>query len=272
MTGCPLCGHDLAPFATGQVLTYADVAYLRCTGCGSVLLPEPHWLDDAYSDAISPLDVGLLERCVQLANVTTAVLGGQRLKRGHFLDFAGGYGTLTRLMRDRGYDFRHHDPLCDNVFARGFEGELEGRYDLVTAFEVLEHLTDPVATLGPAAATTDLLLVTTQVLPSPPPQPGSWAYYAPETGQHITFCTVEGLTALADRLGMTLTTSGKLVHLMHRHPLKPATRLLARDERLSYAVGAVRSEIARRRGLTAADRDAAVQRVLAARAGDSTGG
>jgi hypothetical protein len=267
---CPLCSGGLAAFAEGRLLGSRDVTFLRCGGCGSVLLPDPDWLETAYSEAISPLDVGLLERCVQLANVTTAVISGQRLRKGHFLDFAGGYGTLTRFMRDRGYDFRHDDPYCQNLFAQGFDATEGDRYDLITAFEVLEHLSDPVTTLTPAAAATDLFLVTTQVLPDPPPQPGQWAYYAEETGQHITFYTVGGLRALADQLGMQLTTSGKLVHLFHRGPLKPVTKLLLRDERLSYAAGAVRSELARRRGLTATDRAAAVDRVLATGVHDSS--
>lgn len=261
---CPLCDGSLSGFAQGVVLG-RNVTYLRCDACRSVLLTEPDWLEEAYSSAISPLDVGLLERCVQLANVTQAIITAQRLGKGTFLDFAGGYGTLTRFMRDRGRDFRHDDPYAHNLFAHGFDGSLDRRYDLITAFEVLEHLTDPVATLAPAAEHTDLLLVTTQVLPEPTPLPGEWAYYAAETGQHITFYTVAGLQALGGKLGMQVTTSGKLVHLLHRRPLTSGSRLLLRDERLSYGAGAVLSEIARRRGLTATDREAAVARVLAAR-------
>jgi Methyltransferase domain len=261
MTGCALCGDTLQPFGEGTILGTRTVTYHRCDGCGSVLLPEPDWLDEAYSSAISALDVGLLERCLQLANVTTALLSAQRLGRGTFLDFAGGYGTLTRLMRDRGFDFRHVDPYCQNVFAPGLDGTTEQHHDLVTAFEVLEHLPDPVAELAPAAACSDFLLTTTQLLPSPAPPPGTWDYYAPQTGQHVTFYTAAGLDAVAQRLGLRLTSSGRRVHLFHRVPLRAATRALLRDERLAYAVGAVLSEARRRRGRTAADAAAAAARL-----------
>ncbi len=263
---CVVCDSRLEHFADGVVLGDRRVEYSRCSACHSVTLPDPDWLDDAYSDAITPLDVGLLERCVQLANVTTSIVLAERLRSGTFLDFAGGYGTLTRMMRDRGFDFRHHDPYCENIFARGFDGSLDARYDLVTAFEAVEHLADPVATLAPVAAITDLLLVTTTLLPDPTPLPGHWDYYAEETGQHVLFLTVPGLRALARRLGMQVTTSGRFVHLLHRRSLSPATRLLLKDERLSYVVGAVRSELARRSGLLASDRRAAVERLGGPRA------
>ena len=260
---CAICRGRLVAFGDATVLGSRPVVYLRCTRCGSVQLPDPDWLDVAYGDAISALDVGLLERCIQLANVTSAVLGAQRLRAGTFLDFAGGYGTLTRLMRDRGFDFRHHDPLCENIFAQGHEGDLERRYDLVTAFEVLEHLPHPLATLAPVAARTDLLLMTTQLLPEPAPRPGEWDYYAEETGQHVVLYTPAALRALAGDLGMQVTSTGRLVHLFHRHRLTPATRALMRDERVGYLVGAVTSELGRRRGLIAADRRAAVDRLRA---------
>ena len=261
MARCTLCGGLLNPFASGVVLERQEVSYQRCASCLSIFLPEPDWLDEAYSEAISALDIGLLERCLQLANIATAIISSERIRDGRFLDFAGGYGTLTRLMRDRGLDFRHLDPLCTNMFAVGHEGTLEEHYDLVTAFEVLEHLPDPVASLEPLARSSDVLLLTTQVLPEPAPRPGEWDYFAPETGQHVTFYTVAGLRALAERLGMGLTTSGRLVHVFHRGPLRRSTRALLKDERLAYVVGAVRSEVDRRRGLTLADHEAAAARL-----------
>ena len=261
MAPCAICEGRLEPFAEGRVLRKREVSYFRCAACGSVSLPSPDWLDEAYSDAISSLDVGLLERGVQLANIATSVISSERLRSGRFLDFAGGYGTLTRIMRDRGLDFHHHDPLCENIFAVGFEGTLDERYDMITAIEVLEHLPDPVVQLAPVAACTDLMLLTTQVLPSPAPKPGSWDYYYEDAGQHITFYTVPGLRALAGSLGMELATSGRLVHAFHRRPLRSATKVLLRDERLAYAAGAVRSEFARRRGLTLSDQRTAMRRL-----------
>ena len=40
-----------------------------------------------------------------------------------YLDVDGGYGMLTRLMRDYGFHFYWTDPYCQNILARGFEVE-----------------------------------------------------------------------------------------------------------------------------------------------------
>ncbi len=42
-----------------------------------------------------------------------------------FLDYAGGYGVFTRLMRDIGFDFYWHDPYTQNLFANGFEKDIK---------------------------------------------------------------------------------------------------------------------------------------------------
>jgi len=64
---------------------------------------------------------------------------------------------------------------------------------------------------------------------------------------------------------MQLTTSGRTTHMFHRGPLRAATRALLHDERLAYIVGAMGSEVGRRRGLTISDRAAAVTGLRAAR-------
>ena len=104
-----MCDGTVRVFAAGRVLGDVDVTYLQCPSCGLVMADDPTWLEEAYADAIAPLDVGLLDRCQILANVTSSVLRSERLRGGRFLDWAGGYGVLTRLMRDRGFDFAHTD-------------------------------------------------------------------------------------------------------------------------------------------------------------------
>ncbi len=228
------------------------------------LEPEA-WLERAYSAPIAAMDIGLLDRCQILSSVTAMVLRTERLRRGRFLDWAGGYGTLTRLMRDRGYDFSHTDVYATNMFAQNHEAPADWTtesYDLVTAFEVLEHLPNPVADLADVAAVTDRLLASTVLLPDPPPRPDQWWYYTPESGQHITFYTPRSLELLAKELGYDGVVSGSFVHLFHRGPVKPATRALVARPPLAYGAGLLASVLDRRHSLISKDLERAKQQTL----------
>jgi hypothetical protein len=214
--------------------------YVRCTRCGAVTVSEPHWLEEAYNQPINDEDAGLLARCARLTTRTAAVIRAEGIGDGRFLDWGGGYGTLTRMMRDRGYAYFHDDPYTQNLFAREFPDEPGTRYDLISAFEVLEHLTYPSAELTAIAERTDRVLVSTALLPAPAPAPEDWWYYGLDHGQHITLHTEDSLRVVARTLGFELTTNGLDIHLFHREPLTLLTRTI-----LSQQLRATRAAVAR---------------------------
>jgi hypothetical protein len=121
-----------------------------------------------------------------------------------FLDYAGGYGTLVRLMRDRGFDFYWSDPYAKNLHARGFEHVPGSRYDLLTALEVLEHLPNPLEDIARMLDLADNVLVTTELLPEPAPVPPNWWYYAVKGGQHISFYSTDSLRKIASHFNVYL--------------------------------------------------------------------
>jgi len=223
---CVVCDNELQYFATGQVLDKYDVDYHLCPNCGLLVLPAPTWLDEAYEQAIYVGDAGLLRRSRRLAVATSLLIRTEGLSHGRFLDWGGGYGALARMMRDKGFDFYTTDAYAKNVLAPSFDGNEKESYDLVTAFEVMEHLVDPYADLLEVSKENDRFFFTTLLVPDPVPKPGEWWYFAEGSGQHITFHTKKSLTILGERLGYQVASNGDNYHLFHRGPLKPAARLL----------------------------------------------
>jgi len=185
---------------------------------------DPTWLDEAYVDAIAHTDVGLAHRCVEMSACVSLIARSMRL-RGPFLDFGAGDGLMVRMLRDRGLDFRWYDPMAENRYAVGHESEPAGRFGMVTAMEVVEHLLDPVVTIGQLAMLTDVIVVSTFLVDEPPPSPGDWWYYGPEAGQHVTFLSRRGLAGAAASLGMHLT-SHRNMHVLSRRRIPLAVRRL----------------------------------------------
>jgi hypothetical protein len=189
-----------------------------------VFIVEPHWLAEAYTTAIAALDTGIVTRNLWLADATTALLGCSLRGVKRSVDYGGGTGLLVRLMRDRGHDFHWHDAYSPNLLAIGFEADLAQQYDLATAFELLEHLPDPVAGAHTLRGLAPALLLSTELLPEPMPPLDRWWYYAPEAGQHIGFFTRRSLEVLGERLQLRLSSNGRNLHVLA--PVPVSERLL----------------------------------------------
>ena len=219
---CTICGSETRLSHRARVLSKYDVAYQYCAQCGLLQTETPHWLDEAYSDAIALSDTGLLTRNISVAMRLTALLTLSFPRGVRCVDAGGGYGVLTRLMRDVGFDFYWTDPFCVNLFAKGFEADRAGgSFAVMTAFEVMEHLHDPIAFIRQAVAKYHggAFAFSTELFEGSPP-PLEWPYYSFETGQHVSFYQRRTLAHIADVLGMRLYSSGSF-HLITTHAVSP---------------------------------------------------
>jgi hypothetical protein len=218
----------------------------------------PHWLDEAYSKAIADTDTGLLQRNLEHARFLNLLLQTAFDPAGRFVDVAGGWGVLVRLLRDRGFDSYRSDKYCANLFAPGHE-PFEGlKADALFAFEVLEHVVDPVAFVEGEFARYGCrsMVLSTLTFSGPAPAPGWW-YYSPETGQHISFYQPQTLARLAARLGCEYTRIHDGLHLLMAHPLPPLLRRALRSRRVRRALEAWAWRRRRRPALTWADHEKA---------------
>lgn len=257
---CRICGAASRSLGEARVLGRHPARASQCPDCGFAQLEDPCWLGESYAEAITASDVGLLARCRRIEPRIRGVLACTGRSAGTVLDWGGGYGTLTRMLRDRGIDCRHSDPHCANLFARGFEEDLESRdrWDAVVAIEVMEHLVDPWSFLRPASARTDLILMTTDLVTEPAPPLDGWWYWGFEHGQHVSFHSRRSMEHVARALGMRYVQAGAL-HVLVRGASAPA-RLALR----ASLVRRIAAAVVRRRSLIGADHARAVRGAAAA--------
>lgn len=206
---CKICGEQTNYFDKATIIGKYVIEYFHCPHCGFVQTEDPYWLNEAYSSAITNSDIGLIQRNIMLSEKMDLILK----LLGNItscLDYGGGYGMFVRMMRDKGWDFEWYDEYCENIFAQ-MHKQSKKHYDLVTSFEVLEHLSNPMDTLEKIFALTDTLVCTTEIIQYNPPKIDYWWYYCVDHGQHISFYSKHSLEIIAERFGMKLFFTQDLI-------------------------------------------------------------
>lgn len=215
---CKICGNTSSLAFTEKVLNKYDVKYFKCNSCEYLFTENPYWLDEAYKSPINISDTGIMMRNIYFSKIVSSIIYFCFDKSAKFLDYAGGYGIFTRLMRDIGFDFYWHDDYTTNLLARGFE-KSDSRYELLTAFEVFEHFDKPVDELNKMLKHSDSILFSTVILPKDIPSK-DWWYYGFEHGQHISFYSDKTLRTLAEKFGLNFYPF-KNLFLMTKKKLNP---------------------------------------------------
>jgi hypothetical protein len=211
---CKICGGAANPKFAALVMGRYNGSFSHCKACGFLQADNPDWLEAAYREPINLTDTGLVRRNLLLSRITAVIIFYLFDKKGAFVDYGGGYGLFTRLMRDIGLDFYWLDPYARNLLSRGFEyGPEKGRLELLTAFEVFEHLANPLEEIEKMVGLCSNILFSTALLPRPIPHPEQWWYYGLEHGQHVSFYSPQTLSWIASRFGLVCISAG-MVHLL----------------------------------------------------------
>ncbi|UOQ67213.1 class I SAM-dependent methyltransferase [Hymenobacter volaticus] len=185
----------------------------------------PYWLNEAYSSAITSLDIGLIHRNIQIAPILQVLIKSLYNKDARFIDYGGGYGMLVRMMRDRGFDFYRQDIYCENLFSKNFDvdEDLKNKsgFELLTAFEVFEHLPDPIKELEIMLSYSSDIFFSTSIYPKDA-NLLKWWYLIPETGQHVSLYSEESLKYLASKYNLNYYCFNNIYHLFTKKVISNA--------------------------------------------------
>jgi hypothetical protein len=218
MVECKICTQKCNNIFKATILEKYEVQYFQCESCSFIQTETPHWLDEAYSNAITSLDIGLISRNISFSDLLFPKIQKYFGAKSKYLDYGGGYGMFVRMMRDKGLNFYRQDIYCENLFAKHFDiSDLENKNDfvLVTAFEVFEHLENPLQEIQKMFIHAPSILFSTIVQAKDTfKSKEDWWYFIPETGQHIALYSYKSLEVIAKHFGKQLYSNGSSLHLM----------------------------------------------------------
>ncbi len=152
---CPVCGGECGTLdrvdlnksceeSKGRALPRAGtlVEYLLCAGCGFCFAPVLcRWTIEEFSERIYNEHYEYVDPDYAVtrpsANAADLIhwFGASPPAIAH-LDYGGGYGLLSDFLRDSGWNSASYDPFFD----RSTPVADLARFDLITAYEVFEHV------------------------------------------------------------------------------------------------------------------------------------
>jgi 2-polyprenyl-6-hydroxyphenyl methylase/3-demethylubiquinone-9 3-methyltransferase len=242
---CKICG-DAAPLfgvvdfakscedVNGRVLPLSGVPiyYRHCRNCGFLFTDAfdawsaADFARAIYNDEYIRVDPDWIEKR-PVANARLLASAFAAYKSGlTVLDYGGGNGRLTECLRSDGFLAADtYDPFIPRY------AELpDRRFSIVTCFETLEHLPNPMSgieAMTRAVAEEGMVLFSTLVQPDDIERTGlSWWYAAPRNG-HISLFSRKALAVAWSRFGFTTGSFNDNLHVAFRRMPAFARHLLA---------------------------------------------
>jgi Methyltransferase domain len=194
---CRLCSGSTTTAFQKMVMHKYTVKYFECDLCGSLQTEFPYWLDEAYSDARRFTDTYGGVRAVRnqvYVHYLYRILGLSSAEK--VVDYGGGDGLTARVLRDIGLDAYSYDRYARNLYAIGFDGNLQAGLAMITSFEVWEHLAHPARELGELFAhKPKSVVISTGIYRR---QGEKWPYLGAYSGRHVFFYSPSGINWIAE--------------------------------------------------------------------------
>jgi SAM-dependent methyltransferase len=226
---CKICGgaarlYGVIDFHKGHDklrVSGIPIYYRRCAACDFLFTDAfDCWSDEQfrthiYNDEYEELDLDY-NGTRPHANADAVVrLWGKHRAEMRILDFGGGNDLFCQRLRTNGFPVAvTYDPIVSAHARRP-----EGKFDLVTCFETLEHVPNPIASVAlivESVAEPGAILYSTVVQPADFSNQGlAWWYVGPRNG-HISLFSKRALGALWARYGYKTFSFNEGMHLAFR--------------------------------------------------------
>jgi SAM-dependent methyltransferase len=230
---CPVCNSNSAPLDVVDFnksceelrqkylpLSQKPIYYFLCDNCHFCFAPEIYnWTisefeEKIYNNQYIEIDPDYVEnRPTANAKQLTHLFDNQKQLIRH-LDYGGGSGLLSQLLREQDWQSITYDPFYNK------ETNLKnlGKFDLITAYEVFEHVPNVdklMSDLSFLLNDNGIILFSTllsdgQIEKNKRIQ---WWYASPRNG-HISLFSKKSLSILANNSGFTLGSFSTGLHAM----------------------------------------------------------
>jgi hypothetical protein len=245
IAACKVCRAEALPFdlldfnksCEGFVLGAAanPVVYRRCSGCRFVFtdffddFTSEMWRKFVYNEEYGRVDPDYkhVRPRINAHLLKTFLWGRKHTTIG--LDYGGGNGKTSELMRARGWTFDSFDPFGQTLMDQSHLGH----YNFSSAIEVFEHTPDPVGTLGEILSKMDpnrMMILISTVLTDGVVSDNSglgWWYAAPRNG-HVSLYSRKSLEKLGARFELQCLSVGSGPHFIYSG--------YKRDELMRFAI------------------------------------
>ncbi len=232
-TNCPVCNSTSAPLDVVDFnksceelrqkylpLSQKPIYYFLCENCHFCFAPEIYnWTisefeEKIYNDQYIEIDPDYVEsRPTANAKQLTHLFDNQKKLIRH-LDYGGGSGLLSQLLRDQDFQSITYDPFYNK------ETNIEnlGKFDLITAYEVFEHVpnVDKLMSDLSSLLNDDGIILFSTLLSDGQIEKNKriqWWYASPRNG-HISLFSKKSLSILANNSGFTLGSFSTGLHAM----------------------------------------------------------
>lgn len=202
--------------------------YNQCPTCAFVFTTA---LDDwqhhefthhIYNEFYKSIDGGAPQREIDNANIISNLFQNSK-NHLRVLDFGGGDGGFSRTLSTHGFQVDTFDPFVGNNNSIKLD-----QFDLVTCFEVMEHVTNPRSTIHQISALLKkggVVVFSTLVQPEDFDDRGLfWWYVSPRAG-HVSIHSKKSLSAIWGLAGFNVASFNDNLHVAYKDIPKFASHL-----------------------------------------------